>query len=317
MKFKEAMYYKKLAGKKVHCQLCPHSCFIENGEAGKCEVRQNVNGSLKSMEYGKPFIIKNEKIEKFMFHVLPGERALGIGNLGNTLSVKIIENEIKREGIITTEKTPGQIIKDAQRSGNKTIVYGYTEPTTFYEYMKDIAEKESGLKHIIVSNGFINNDPLIDISKFINGASIKLKAVDNEIYDMLYGINIEPILKSILNLKEHGVWIEINIKLIKGMNDSLYELRKIASWILNNLGTNVPLVFIPSAKSDIETIKKARKSAIDSGLNYVYIKSDWIDGKTTFCPNCKKAAIIRDEKIENNLIEGKCKCGQEIPGIWA
>jgi len=316
MTFKEALYYKKLVNKKVHCNLCPHSCIIENGEIGKCEVRQNVGGNLKSMEYGKLCELKEEKIEDFMFHTIPGSKCLGIGMIGNTLSVSAKENEVENSKLKSINKTPQQIIKEAKNNGNKIIVYNYTEPIVFYEFIKDVAIKSKDLKHIIVSNGFVNEDPINEMSEYIHGAVIKIKGVDDEIYNVLYGVNAEPVLKCIKKLKENKVWVELSIKIIPGVNDSLYNIRKIASWILDNLGPDTPINIIPSKNTDIELIKKARKSAMDSGLNFVYISSNWKEGKTTFCPNCKRAVIIRDDKIENNHIEGKCKCGQEIPGIW-
>ncbi|MFA6023299.1 MAG: radical SAM protein [Candidatus Pacearchaeota archaeon] len=317
--FKEALYYKKLAEKKVHCNLCPHSCIIENGEVGKCDVRQNVDGSLKSMLYGKPYISRYQPIEQFnLYHVLAGEQSFALGIAGNNIYLK----DEKKEDVFkipNIEQLPGHVLKQAEKTGCKVIVFGYGEPITYYEYVKDISEKQNQIKKAILTNCFINTQPIQELAKKINAASIEIKSMNNDIYEKLYGIKNEDILKAIKEMKNNGVWIEINLRIIPQIHESLYDIRKIISWTISELGIDTPLHFISSnGEKDAELLKKARKIAMLAGMNYVYTHGiNSLEGETTYCPSCNKPVIIRrNETIENKTNKGKCSCGTEIKGIW-
>jgi len=335
MKFKEAQFYRQLADKKVHCTLCPHSCFIENGERGKCKARQNINGKLKSLNYAKLYVASCFAIEQnSLYHVLPGRESLNISALGNNLGCNFNPNNAFNlnnvneydENIPTLNQTPAQVIKQAERTKSEIISY-IGEPVTYYEYLYDIASKGREVKHFIFTNGFMNEDSIVKISKFINGGVFEIKSMDENFYEKFCDAKLEPILKAIKTANEHGLWIELKITILPYAINNLYEIRKLVSWILNNLNANIPLHLIAIQQDDktknspeitLEQMRKARKIAIDAGMNFVYTDNlNWKEGRTTFCPNCKKPVIIRGNNyIENFLKEGKCTCGTKIPGIW-
>lgn len=319
MKFKEAMHYRKLNDKKLHCILCPHNCFIENGEVGKCLVRMNVNGSLKTLFYSKPFITKYRPIEKFnLYHILPGKETFSIGVAGNNLISKNSQNE-NLENISNIEQTPSQILKQVKKTKCKSIVYNYAEPFVNYEYIKNIAEKSKELKHILVTNGFINHNPLVEIDYLIDAVNIEIKSLDSSFYEEIYSAKLEAILKAVKTMHEHDIWIEISTKVIPKFHDNLYDIRRLISFILDNFGSDIPLHLINyNDNTNPEILKKARRIAMQAGMNYVYTDDlNWEEGCTTFCPNCKKAVIIRNkEGVENKIFNGRCTCGKKIPGIW-
>ena len=337
MKFKEASHYKKLSDKKVHCLLCPHDCFIENGEVGKCQVRMNINGNLKSMFYGKPFIVKYSNPEEIpLYHVLPGNMGLSLGIVGNNLFGEFIEHGVKTyeemQSIPMITQYPNQILREAEKTDAKMIFYGYSEPVMFYEYIKDLSESAKknpemkNIKHVIVSHGFINKEATQELSNYINAAVIDIKGITNEIYDKIYGAKLNPILDAVKILKDNGVWIEIKMSIKPGFHKDFYDIRKLISWVVDNLGANTPIHFIPNEHSNKESVDlavKARKIALNAGMNYVYTPKIQIneinEGNITFCHNCRKQLIIRNSKskeIENKITGGRCQCGQEIPGIW-
>ena len=329
--FKEAQFYRQLADKKVHCTLCPHSCFIENGERGKCKARQNINGKLKSLNYAKPYIASGFAIEQnSLYHVLPGRESLNISALGNNLNCNfnLNLNNVKEydENIPTLNQTPAQVINQAERAKLNVISY-IGEPITYYEYLYDIISKGKNVKHFISTNGFMNEDSILKISKLINGVIFEIKSMDDNFYKNFCEANLEPILKAIKISYENKLWIELKIIMLPYASNNLYEMKKLVSWILNNLNASVPLHLIAVQQNDktknspeitLEQMRKARKIAMDAGMNFVYVDNiDWKEGRTTFCPNCKKPAIIRENNnIENFLKEGKCTCGTKIPGIW-
>ena len=327
VKFKEALYYKKLNDRKVHCLLCPHSCMLDNGEYGKCKVRMNINGNLKSMNYGKLHTVISEKIEQVPFyHFMPGSNVLSVGTEGNTLSSGKLEN------IPTINQTPSQLIKQAQKLGVQAISFSKSEPTACYEYAYELADNSRKMKHIVQTNGFIESIPIAKLSGKVHGFLFDIVSMNENFYNNFLGINPEPILKSLKRVYNNGAWVEVRMNLVQRIHEDLYDVRRIVSWMLQNLDAKVPLHFFCSRNSanpeknfDEETAKKARRIAMEAGLNYVYVhglkdlnSQDAKDAGNTFCPRCKKAVIVRSVSyVESFLSDGKCSCGKEIAGVWS
>jgi pyruvate formate lyase activating enzyme len=339
LELKEASYYKRLKNKIVQCQLCPHYCIIKDNERGKCRVRQNFKGRLYTLVYGKPCSVSLDPIEKKPFyHFMPGQQALSIATPGCNLHCKHCQNweisQAKPEDIPTMRISPKQLIDRANELGARIISYTYTEPTIFYEYMLDTAKlaKKQGIKNTIVSNGFINPEPLKELCSYIDAANIDLKSISGKFYREVCDARVEPVLETLKILKKNDVWIEVTNLIIPTLNDNISEIKKLISWIKDNLGKDTPLhftAFYPCYKlvnlpyTPIKILQKARKLALKSGLNYVYTGNlPDEEGSATYCPNpkCKKTLIRRQgyfSIIENNLAGRKCKfCKATIAGIW-
>lgn len=332
---KEALYYRKFKNKFVRCNLCPRFCVIKHGERGNCGTRGNINGKLYSLVYNKPCSIAIDPIEKKPFyHFLPGSKSLSIATVGCNLHCAYCQNweisQAKVEDIPYLETTPEQVVQQAKVKQTSTISYTYTEPTVFYEYMLDIAKiaKKEKLRNNIVSNGFINPLPLKKLCNFIDAANIDLKG-NGLFYEKICQGRIEPVLEAIKILYQKKVWIELTNLVVPGYNDNIEEIKKMVSWILENLDNNVPLhfsAFYPCYKltnippMQPEFLMKARVVAKNLGLNYVYTGNIAdIEGSTTFCPQCNAKLIIRQGFYvkENNLIDGKCPyCKEKTAGIW-
>ncbi len=333
---KEALFYKKLKNKIVQCQLCPHFCTLKEGERGKCRVRENQKGKLYSLVYGKLCSLAFDPIEKKpLYHFLPGQLSLSIATVGCNLNCQHCQNwEISQanvEDIPNQQFSPEEIVKEAKKDKVKIISYTYTEPTIFYEYMLDIAKlaKKAGIKNMIVSNGFINPEPLRELCKYLDAANIDLKSIDEEFYKKVCEGRVKPVLDSLKILKKEKIWIELTNLLIPTLNDKEKDTKKLVKWVKNNLSVNVPIhftAFYPCYKlldlprTSVETLKMARKLAMKEGMKHVYtgnIQDD--EGDSTFCPKCKKILIKRRlfSITENNLNRGKCpSCNHKIPGFW-
>ncbi len=336
----EALYYRKLRGKQakekiIQCNLCPHFCAIKQGFRGNCGVRQNNNGILYSLVYGKPCSVSVDPIEKKPFyHFLPGSKSLSIATVGCNLHCLHCQNyaisQAKVDDVPFIEASPEQIIQQAKANNVKSISFTYTEPTIFYEYMLDIAKlaKKEKIKCNIVSNGFINPLPLKKLCSYIKAANIDLKG-NALFYEKVCGGRIEPVLESLKLLHQKKVHLEITNLVIPGYNDNIDEIKKMVSWILENLGDKVPLhfsAFYPCYKltniqpTSPEFLIKARVIAKGMGLKYVYTGniSD-ADGSVTSCDKCSMVLIKRHgfNILENNIKKGKCKfCGNIIPGVF-
>lgn len=335
-KMKEAVYYKKIGEKNVQCILCPHFCFLKENETGRCRVRKNIKGILYSLSYEQPVAINLDPIEKKpLYNFLPGTIAFSIGMAGcNSRCLHCQNWEMSQRGpeeIPAPKVSAKEIMREALKSKCPTISYTYSEPLVSYEYVLDIAKlaKKVGLKNTIVSNGFINPAPLKELCKYIDGANIDLKSISDKFYREICGVRVSPVLEALKILKWGGVWIEIANLIIPTLNDKEEDIKNLVKWVKENLGTKVPLhftAFYPCYKlshlpsTPLETLKKARKIALQEGLKYVYtgnIQDE--DGESTFCPKCGKLVIKRRlfSVIENNLKNGKCKyCNREIDGFW-
>lgn len=334
---KEALFYDKLPNKVVQCRLCPRNCVIPEGRRGFCGVRENRNGILYTLSYGRLVSLNDiDPIEKKpLFHFLPGTRTFSLATAGCNLKCKFCQNwEISQrrpDELNYTYLEPAQLVQKAKASGLKSIAYTYTEPTIFYEYMLETAKlaRGQGLKNVMHSNGYINEEPLRELAKYLDAANIDLKGFSDDFYSKLTAGTVAPVLKSLQVLRQAGVHVEITNLIIPGFNDDEASLIKMCKWIKENLGADTPVHFsrfFPLYKlvsldpTPVETLEKARKIAQDSGLRYVYIGN--VAGnaaENTYCPKCKKVLIERRGYfiLQNNIEDGMCKfCGEKIAGIW-
>lgn len=329
---KEALFWRPLNDKIVRCELCPRYCMIQPEKRGNCGARENKDGKLLSLVYGKPISLNLDPIEKKpLYHFLPSQKTLSFGTAGCNLHCLYCQNyEISQcspESIPATFMLPNEIVDLCEKEKSRIISYTYTEPTIFYEYMLDTSNlaNKKGIKNVMVSNGFINPLPLKKL-KSLDAANIDLKG-NEKFYKKVTGAFIEPVLETLIALKKRKVWIEVTNLLVPGLNDSEKDIKFIVDWISENLGKDVPVHFsafwptykmktIPS--TSLDALKMARKIALKK-LDYVYTGNlPDEEGNNTYCPKCKMLLIKRIgfKIVFNKIISGKCRCGEKIPGIW-
>ncbi len=335
--FKEARWWKKGENGKIICTLCPRYCELSDGQKGFCYIRENIGGILYSTGYGRPTGFGLDPIEKKpLFHFLPGTAALSFGTAGCNLGCKFCQNwtmsKAKLEDVNALYASPEEVVNLAKRHGAHSIAYTYNDPTIFGEYVIDISKlaREEGIKNVMVTAGYIDKKARREIYKYIDAANVDLKAFSDDFYRRLTSSHLEPVLDTLKWIKnETDIWLEINTLLIPDENDSDYELKQMTNWILENLGDAVPLHFtafhpdfmmrdkIPTPHS---TLKRARKTALESGIKYCYVGNvQDNEGETTYCPSCGKALIKRDwhSVYDNKLVEGKCPaCGTAVAGVF-
>lgn len=330
------MFYEKLGDGKVICQLCPHYCRIGRGKRGICGVRENREGKLYSLVYGKVVSSAIDPIEKKpLYHFYPGSDAFSLATVGcnlrcvNCQNYSISQLPRERGEIAGKDYTPESIVSQAKRSGCKSIAYTYTEPTIFFEFAYDtsrLAHKEL-IKNIFVTNGYMNKDVLLKISSYLDAANVDLKSFSEDFYRKNCGGKLTPVLETLKLMKKIGTWIEVTTLIIPTLNDSTEELKRIAEFIVN-LGSDTPWHlsrFYPTYKlndllsTSTETLHLARQIGLEAGLRYVYtgnVPGD--EGENTYCYNCGRALIQRyGYRIEKfYLEEGRCKfCQAKIDGV--
>lgn len=330
---KTALFYRKLENSCVQCRLCPNNCYIKPNCVGICRVRKNVDGKLVSLVYRMPCSVNIDPIEKKpLFHLLPGSTALSVGTVGCNLHCSNCQNwEISQSNkIIGRDTDPKEIVMDAVQKKCRSIAYTYTEPTVFYEYALDIAKlaKQKKLKNVLVTNGYINQEPLKKLCRLIDAANVDLKSFENDFYAKTCGGKLEPVLDAIKTMHKRGVWVELTNLIIPGHNDHLGLIEKMVEWIHDELGPYVPLHFsrfFPNYKmqkimpTDPRVLIKAREIAHHK-LHHVYIGNLLTeDGENTHCPKCGNLLVERKgfNVLQNKLVDGKCYCcGSKIKGVW-
>ena len=333
---REAMHYEK-RGENTLCLVCPNSCYLKPGDRSVCRSRVNIGGKLYSLAYGNPCSCKIDPIEKKpLNHFYPGTSVFSIAATGCNLRCLNCQNwEISQkrpEDVNHFELFPDEVVKSAVKKKAPSIAYTYSEATTWYEYMHDTAEraKESGIKNVLVSNGYINDRPLGVLARLIDGANINLKSFDNKIYMALNGGTLAPVLNTFKRLHEAGVWFEMTTLVVPTYIDDAEMIKRMCGWILKELGPDYPLHFsrfYPRYKlnrlppTPVSLLEKFRKLAIKEGIHYVYIGNvPGHEASHTYCHNCGKMIIERAGYIINqmSLKNGKCSyCNISIPGRWA
>ncbi len=332
----EARYYRKLENKMVQCELCPRRCVISPGKRGFCRVRENRNGTLYSLVYGKPCSINREPIEKApFFHFLPGALRLTLATVGCNQRCKYCQNwEISQatpEAVPSQEMTPEQVVALAEKLNLPIICFTYTEPVVFFEYMIDIARlaRARGIKTAVVSGGYINPEPLRELCSVVDAIKIDLKGFTPEFYRTVCGSSLEPVLTAIKTVAQTSCHLELVNLVVPGFNDDTTTIRQMCSWIKENCGDTIPLHFTQfhpdyqlqnAPVTPVKTLKKAIAIARQTGLKYVYIGNVPGDqDENTYCPKCGSLLIRRQgyTVLENNIVNGKCKfCKTPISGVW-
>jgi pyruvate formate lyase activating enzyme len=330
----EAQWYKPLDGKSVQCVLCPRNCVVQDGRRGHCGVRENRGGKYYSLVYGRPVSVHIDPIEKKpFFHVYPGSRAFSIATVGCNIDCKFCQNwEISQalpEDVSPPYVSPAEIADAAAKSGAKTIAYTYNEPTIFYEYMADCARagKERGIESIIISNGFISDEAQKALFPLVKAIKIDLKAFTQAFYGDTCGGVLDPVLETLKRLSRSGVWFEIVNLLIPTLNDNPDDLKRMAAWIVKELGPDVPLIFTayhPAYKimnippTPGKTLEGACAIALEQGCHYVYGGNvPGMKASGTYCPACRNLVVERYGYTILKTTNGTCdKCGAKIPGIW-
>lgn len=333
---KEALYWRNIGEGRIQCGLCPRRCVLAEGQRGFCRARKNIGGRLYTLTYGKPVAVHIDPIEKKPFaHVYPATKSFSIATAGCNLRCKFCQNwEISQADPETVKVgfvAPEEIVRQAKQTGSKTIAFTYTEPTIFYEYMLDIAKlaKKEGIACVMHSAGFINEEPLREIAKYLTAANIDLKGFSDKYYASFCEGSVGNVLNTLKVLKEEGVWIEVTNLVIPGANDSQDDFTKLCQWIKDNLGADTPLHFsrffpmyklVDLSPTPVDTLVLARDIAKKTGLRYVYIGNiPQHMGEDTVCPVCAKLLVKRIgyTVLENNIEQGKCKfCGTKIAGVW-
>jgi pyruvate formate lyase activating enzyme len=332
-----ARWYKTLKDQWIECGLCPHGCKVPEGERGTCGVRENRHGTYYTLVHSRPCSLALDPIEKKpLFHFLPGASALSLATAGCNFECKCCQNweiaQARPEQVPSKKVTPVDLVALARDKRAQVIACTYTEPVVWSEYVYDIAAagKLAGLRTVMISNGYIREAPLDDLCQVLAAYKVDLKGFSDSFYrDHCHG-ELRPVLDTLRQLRRRQLWTEIVVLVIPTLNDGEAEIRDLARFVRDELGTAVPVHFtrfhptyrltnLPS--TPVATLERARQVALEQGLSFVYLGNvPGHPGEHTYCPSCKRVLIRRLglSLVENRLKAGACPdCHVKIPGVWS
>jgi len=341
--WREARYYKRLPGGKVHCFLCPCNPFmkvcgvLDDGETCYCRVRTNRDGRFYVTNYGRACAVHSDPVEKGpLYHVMPGAKVLAVAAPGCNLACKCCQNwEMSQAGVEDThtfDAPPRELVRRATEAGCRGMAFTYTEPVIYFEYLVDTAQlaRKQGLRNFVSTGGYITTEPLVELCKYVDAFSVSVKGFTEGFYlDYCRG-SLKVVQDALKTIRAQGVWLEIPVLIIPTLSDDMAQVAWFCSWVKKNLGADVPIHFIRFTPmyllrnlptTPVSVLEQARKIALKAGLRYAYIGNvPGHDANNTDCPSCGRLLIQRIglKVLRNRLASTTCPdCGYRIPGLWA
>ncbi len=323
-----ASWWHTLTDGQVVCDLCPVGCKLSEGQDGLCQTRGNIGGEMVAKQYGKVVAAAVDPIEKKPFyHYHPGRPILSVAAMGCNLHCQFCQNWTISQQVSgsTTDLTPEDVVATAQRDGSFGIAYTYSEPLVWYEFVSDTAAlaHEQGLKNVIVSNGFINREPLRQLLPLIDAANIDLKSMDEDFYRKTCRAGLQPVLDTVDLIHTAGVHLEVTNLVIPGHNDSDGHFRRLAGHMAAidhdiplHLSAYRPHYEFNAPATPPQTLLRAARIAHEK-LRFVYIGNIMQAGwGNTNCPGCGTTVIERNGYRTNSRLtpEGCCpECRRRLP----
>ena len=331
-------YWHVLDDQRIQCDLCPRYCRLREGQQGLCFVRKRVDDQIVLTTYGRSSGFCVDPIEKKpLNHFLPGTPVLSFGTAGCNLACKFCQNwdisKSREMDTLADSASPERIALAAKESGCRSVAFTYNDPVIFHEYAIDIAQacREVDVKTVAVTAGYVCAEPRTEFFREMDASNVDLKAFTEKFYKRICGGELQPVLDTLQYLKhETDVWFEITTLLIPDENDSPAELEAMTSWVVDNLGRDVPMhfsAFHPDWKmrdksnTSAKTLSLARRIARDNGVRYAYTGNvhDRLGG-STYCHECDALLIGRDwyELTHWELDDtGRCnRCNSPCAGVF-
>lgn len=329
----EASFYNKIENHQVQCFLCPRECIIAEGKFGDCHARRNRNGVLYSEVFGRLAAFNTDPIEKKpLYHYYPGSSVVSVGTTGCNMHCTFCQNHNIsqcrfRKPSTIYNKTPEELEQIVSSTPNNAgIAFTYNEPVVNYEFIMDTARlvKMAQKKTIMISNGYINRDPIHMLLEYIDAFNIDLKGFTNDFYKRYSKASLKPVLKSIKRIAKSGKHLELTNLVIPQVNSDEEDFEAMCKWIAEETGKDTVLHlsrYFPRYEMDqyptppemlFELYDIAR-----THLNFVYLGNMATElHSNTVCPKCNNLLIERTYyhiKMKGIDHSGICKdCGTQV-----
>jgi pyruvate formate lyase activating enzyme len=333
-----AKYWESLEGREARCHLCPRNCTVGESGLGYCGVRGVLDGRLYSFIYGRPSSVAVDPIEKKpLYHFHPGSLCLSLGTIGCNFHCEHCQNcgiSMARAdglGMALLERgqvAPEELVDICESRHAEGIAFTYNEPSIWVEYILAVFahfKANTSYYTALVTNGFINREPLEDLLKLTDAYRVDLKSVVPEhLQQMAQWNKPEKVLESIALAAERGAHVEIVTNLVTNWNDSVEEVREMARQLAQAVPLDTPWHFTryfprhhySEAATSMAKLSQAVAFAHDAGFKYVYLGNVAEDSDTT-CAVCGEKLIERSGYSVQVLIkQPRCpKCGSAVNSL--
>lgn len=334
----KAAHWTPISNGRVICTLCPRNCKINLEKVGFCGVRKNVGGELQSLNYGKSVPVTCESIEtEAVFHYAPGEAILSLGNIGCMMKCDFCQNWSTSQSRLVSDSnvvlvTPEEVVKYALDHNIRMLSWTYNDPVVWQEFVVDTSRlaKSNGLKNLYKSAFYISPAAIDELLEVMDIFSISIKSLDADFYKKVTRARLDPVIEGVLQVYNAiklgaDVHLELSNLCVTGRNDNIPDALKIADWMLENLGPEVPLHYVrfhPDylythvERTSIPFLEKARLAAMAAGLNYVYVGNvSGTKSSNTYCPDCNEVLVERYGLAATSHLKNGCcpNCLLPIP----
>lgn len=328
----EAHQYTRDEDLTAHCTLCNHRCTIRDGKTGICGVRLNRGGILYATSYGKISAEAVDPIEKKpLFHYLPGTWSYSLGSVGCNFHCEHCQNwhisRVTRATGSLPDLSPEEGVRRAQEQGCASISWTYNEPTIWHEYPLDMAglARKAGLGTVYVTNGYITEEALRELSPVLSAYRVDLKAFSEDFYRKICGAHLQPVLDSAVVARECGLHVETVTLVIPGLNDSPEEMDDLIRWVVEHLGPETPMHFtrfhpdyrmLDRSPTPVARLERLYERARELGVRFPYLGNVVTHRyEHTYCPVCGALLIERSGFSSRvlGLTNHTCNaCGEQI-----
>lgn len=331
--YRQARLEERLPEGVVRCHLSPRQCTIKEGKLGFCRVRGNRDGRLVTYNYGKGVHMTEEIIEtEAVFHFSPGARILSLGNVGCMLNCGYCHNWKTSQARYVEDQdvhgyTPEEVVETAKRHGIQILSWTYNDPVVWHEFVLDTARlaQEAGMYNLFKSSFFISEEAVDELVPYIDIFSISIKAIDEEYYQRVTTGRLQPVLDATRQVYEAGKHVEISMLMVTDLSDDEESALKMASWVRDELGPEVPLHFVrfhpdyrmrDTIRTPIPRLLRAQELARREGLEHVYLGNVYhTEAANSTCSRCG-SLLVRRYGLSASLIglgdDGCCTgCGHD------
>ncbi|HFC92190.1 MAG TPA: AmmeMemoRadiSam system radical SAM enzyme [Leucothrix mucor] len=322
---------------RAECCLCPRHCRPKNGRMGFCGVRGTVKGEIRSFNYGQSLAATEEIIEtEAVNHFSPSARILSMGNVGCMMACSFCQNwetsQIQHlDYKMVRHYTPEQLVEMCLENDIPIISWTYNDPVVWHEFVVEtsLLAQKNGIKTLYKSAFYIEEAPVKELLECIDIFSLSLKSLNAEFYQKQTKAKLQPVLDRIKQVADSGAYLELSQLVIPELNDQDEDIEQTIDWVIENIGVDVPLHFVafhPAyqythvERTDIATLKHARKLALAKGMKHIYLGNTYEpDLNDTACQSCGTVLVKRYglhatvQNLDNNA--GCIQCGTPSPLI--
>lgn len=323
-------------GREVQCVLCPHACILGENDRGFCRVRIVKNGTLYTLGYGNLCSMALDPIEKKpLYHYLPRTPILSVAHGGCNLRCLNCQNweisQARPHDVAQYQASPAELVGTCEDRSIRALAFTYSEPLMTFEYVRDTSAiaRERGIRTVLVTAGYINPEPLRALCRVTDAVTLDVKAFRDSFYRQVSSARLVPVLKTLEIFREEGVWVEVSFLVVPTLSDDPAEIGRFAGWVARTLGVGTPfhiLRFRPAHRlrqlppTSLAAMDDARRRALDAGLTHVYLGNvPGHEGNHTWCGRCGRKLIERQgfAVVRMDIANGKCPCGEPVPGVFS